>query len=403
MEQGMTSPVGDRMMGAMRCAASWLLMVVVTVAGCEREASRSTAPSDAADASTGRDADASAATPVGVAPEPVAADSPPPRDPIAESTFVLLIATKRARPLPYADAAVDFFAPLPDYTLLIDMGGLDVMHDFDHILAATPDFRDPTRTFLVAEYTLTKSDMRAALDRAVRRSGHRIEWVEHDGYVGGNPVPDWPGAVDHDPRWFVLLPDEPIGVYVPPEFLGSIVPLAEGAPRLDHVTTLRRMVGQRPDAGLQFEVDHVAQRMYGWSGLLPGVPLHALGGVSLTVQASPTPDLALTLRFLDDASAAQMLAFWDKDVPALVAGLDFAVRVFVAPLLDQTKVERSGLEIIARAQLTGPQITWVIGLVAAAALQVSSKTPADIERLRLQRRENWVRRREGKLPPAALE
>lgn len=69
------------------------------------------------------------------------------------------------------------------------------------------------------------------------------------------------------------------------------------------------------------------------------------------MQASPTPDFALTLRFLDEASATQMLSFWQQDVPTLVAQLDFAVRVFVAPLLDQTKVKRRGAEIVASAQL----------------------------------------------------
>jgi hypothetical protein len=308
----MTSARGDRMMSAMRCAALRMAMVVLTAAGCEREPSRSATPADAVAADSTAGAGAEQASPPMIAEPasaPLAGSAAEPRDPIAESTFVLHLATKQSRALPYADAAIDLFAPLPDYTLLIDMGGLDVLHDFEHILAATPDFRDYTRTFLVAEYTLSRDDMKAALDRAVRRGSQRIEWVEHEGYVGGNPVPDWPGGVDHDPRWFVLLPNEKIGVYVPPEFLGSIVPLAKGAPRFDHVATLRRLVDQHPGAGLQFEVDHVAQRVHGWSSMLPGIPLHALEGISVTVQASATPDFALTLRFLDEASATQMLNF----------------------------------------------------------------------------------------------
>jgi hypothetical protein len=147
----------------------------------------------------------------------------------------------------------------------------------------------------------------------------------------------------------------------------------------------------------------VSERLHGWDSLLPQLPLHALDAVAVAVQASPTPDFALTLRMRDEASAQQVLRFWEHDVPVLVGQLDFAVRVFVAPLVDQTKVERQGTELVARAQLTGPQITWVIGLVAAAALRVSSNTPADIERMRLQRHDNWARRGQGKLPPAALD
>jgi len=394
------------MMGAMRRVAVGALILVLGATGCERAGSRSAAPTEASTA-TPSTAGEGEASPTTSAPEPapVIAEAPASaRDPVAESTFVLLISTARVRKLPYADAAVDLFAPLPDYTLLIDMGGLDVMHDFDHILAATPDFRDFTRTFLAAEYTLSKRDMQAALDRAVRRSGQRIEWVEHEGYVGGNPIPDQPGVVDRDPRWFVLLPDEPIGVYVPPEFLGSIVPRnPKEPPRLDHVATLRRLVDRQPDAGLQFEVDHVAERLHGWSSLLPELPLHALEAIAVAVQASPNPDFALTLRLHDEASAQQVLRYWEHDVPVLVGQLDFAVRVFVAPLVDQTKVERHGTELVARAQLTGPQITWIIGLVAAAALRVSTNTPDDIERMRQQRHDNWARRGQGKRPPAALE
>ena len=377
------------MMSPMRRVAFGAWILVLGAAACERAGSRSTAPTEAAAPRAAGEAEAPASSSE-PEPAPVVLDAPATaRDPVAESTFVLLVSTERARALPYADAAVDLFAPLPDSTLLIDMGGLDVMHDFDHILAATPDFRDFTRTFLVAEYTLSKRDMKAALDRAVRRSGQHIDWVEHEGYIGGNPVPDQPGMVDRDPRWFVLLPDEPIGVYVPPEFLGSIVPRGtEEPPRLDHVATLRRLVDRRPDAGLQFEVDHVSERLHGWAALLPELPLDALEAVAVAVQASPTPDFALTLRLRDEASAEQVLRFWEHDVPVLVGQLDFTVRVFVAPLVDQTKVERHGTEIVARAHLTEAQITWVIGLVAAAALRVSSNTPADIERMRLQRHNN---------------
>lgn len=353
---------------------------------------------------------------VGVA-EPAAASpslepSPPPADeatgpapvddPVAQSTFILLLAARASRPLPYADAALDLFATLPDYSLLIDAGGLDVLHDFDHILAATPDFRDFRRTFLVGEYTLAKADMKAALERAVHRSGQTIDWVEHEGFVGGNPVPSNAGEPDRDPRWFVLLPNEKIGVYVPPEYLGSIVPQGEGAPTLDHVGTLRRLVEQRPDACLQFAVTDVWKRLAGWSLPVAGLPLHSLDEIRVVVEASPTPDFMLTLRFLDDASAEMMERFWRREAPVLVDHLDLPVRLFVAPLLDQTLVERHGLELTARVRLTEPQIAWIVGMVSVAALKVSSKTPADIERLRKQRQENWARRRGGKRPPAAL-
>jgi hypothetical protein len=322
-----------------------------------------------------------------------------------QSTFHALMIPKRIRKLPFAEKAADVLAPWPDFALLVEKGGFDPLRDFDHIVIASPDIRDWRQTFLAVDYTMTPEQLQAGIERAVRRNGEQIEWTEVGGILHGNPRPIDPDEPDVDERYFVLLPDK-IAVYAHKKFLPHVLSGPKGEDKtagnfVANLTQMKRYAARQPGSGLQLKVSEF-QRAFKIGRVSADVPLDRISEAELSVEASRDPQLVLRVEFVDLVSAKKAELLWTTTLKALIDD-KIAIRIYVGPIYDSAKFERSGKSITIRGQFNETQIVWLLDQVGQNFGKMMKKSPEELEKERQERLDNWKRRNEGKLGPAGLD
>jgi hypothetical protein len=133
------------------------------------------------------------------------------------SRFTALIRLDRLRGTDYAGPVDELLMRLPDRRDLLEGTGLDLFADFDALLAATPNPRDPAVTFLAVRHHLESSNLRTALTRGARASGHNLVWRD----VGGRPVGERrarPGKPSGRDGRLIILAAKGLAVVTPPAY-----------------------------------------------------------------------------------------------------------------------------------------------------------------------------------------
>jgi hypothetical protein len=319
------------------------------------------------------------------------------------STFYSLLAVRKLRRLAFREIALDVMAPLPDFDYLITRGGFDPLHDFDHIVIASPEIRDPTQTFLAVDYTVSRDELRRGIERAAAASEESIEWIEEGEILRGNPRPIDASVPDVDPRWFVLLEDN-IGVYVREEFLPHVLSGEHGSARtagnyVANLAKLRRFANRLPTVGLQVVLKNIRQSVHRRGG--SSTRLELPDNLELTAEATPNPEVMAKLSFASEAHARTALAWWNTQFKDWIDHRDFVTRSILQSLFNQVSVDHKGAELVFWTRMQDAQIEGILGLIADGVAKGLRKSPAEIEAARKQRIENWKRRQQGKLPPSA--
>lgn len=355
----------------------------------------------------------------GLADPQVSAPPSPPRPPVAPrapidvhaplvSSMQVLLVPKKLRRLSFAPHVVDILAPLSDFALLVDGGRLDVLHDFDHIVIANPDMRDGTKAFVVADHRLARAEVQRALERSAAADGQVIEWLDADGLPRGNPRPADPAQPDDDDRWLAFLADEVV-FYGPAEYLPSLAtkPI-EGRPAtvgefVAACATPRRVAARHGDAALRLAIDGV-----------PGLVIRELkiGGnplpfalpddMAYSISAAEAPTLAMRYAFAERSDAEMFVEWWTEDLRLLIES-SLAVRLQAGWLHERLRPKREGTRVTLRGKLATEHVTLLLQFVAAASRKVTKRSFEEVEAMRLRRQEAWKARREGKLPPSAVE
>jgi hypothetical protein len=325
-----------------------------------------------------------------------------------QSTFHMLLVPKKIRKLPFSQQVLDIMAPLPDFELLIDAGGLDAMRDFDHIVIASPNIQDWTQTFLAVDYRISRAEVQRAIERAVAADDHVIEWVEDGGLLRGNPRPKDPKKKDGDNRWFVFLEGK-IAIYVRDEFLPSILEGPAGDDRktagnfVANLAKLRRFAERQPDAGMQLVFKGLTRILK--KGIKIGgkpLPFKIPDGFEVSASAAQEPEVVIRGEFTNVVEAKAFVKWWDDELSALLDG-SFTLKLTVGWIYDLLAVERDGVEVTLRGQMTTDQAVKAMQLIADGTRKIAEKTPEEIAAMRQRRIDAWKARRSGKLPPSALD
>jgi hypothetical protein len=346
-------------------------------------------------------------------PEPEPAPEPPPEPPKfaakgseadklapPQSTWHILLVPKKIRTLSFSQQVLDIMAPLPDFELLIDKGRFDALRDFDHIVVASPDIRDWTQTFLAVDYKISRAEVQRAIERAAAANDEVIEWIEDGGLLRGNPRPRDPQKEDADDRWFVFLEGK-VAIYVREEFLPSI--LADGSDGrktagsfVANLAKLRRFAARQPEAGMQIVIKDI-RRVLKKNPL----PFQIPDEIELSASATETPEIVIRGDFLDANEAKAFLAWYDQQVEKAKSSLAFKLQA--GWLFDVLKVERDGRRVEIRGTFTTEQAALIMQFAADGSRKVAKKTPEQIEQMRQRRIEALKARKNGKLPPSALD
>lgn len=312
----------------------------------------------------------------------------------------MLVVPKKIRELPFRETVVDVMAPFPDFEYLVYGGGFDPMRDFDHIVIASPDLRDITQTFLAVDYTMSREDVKAAIERAAAANNQTIEWAETAGVIRGNPKPrdDEP---DKDPRSFVLLEDK-VAVYVRDEFVDAIINSDGGDAKtlgnfVANLTNLKRFAARIPAAGLQLKWKdiHAALKR------VRGLPFPLPDDFELTAEASETPEVLLRLEFLSAVDAKEFEKFYRETLPREI-DKNMMLRFTVKSIYDAMEVERSGKELKLWTELTTKQLETLLQVIAQQNAKYQRLDPEEMKERRRLRQERWEQREGGNLPPSAL-
>jgi len=317
------------------------------------------------------------------------------------STYFVMLVPKKIRKLSFADKALDIMAPLPDFQYLIAGGGFDALRDFDHIIVASPDLRDWRQTFLAVDYRVSREEVQRAIERAAAANDESVEWIEENGIIRGNPRPLDEDEPDVDNRWFVLLEDK-IAVYVRDEFLSHVLAEEVGEDKtagnyVANLTKLRKFAARQPTAGMQIVARDLRQALK-----RSKLPFQIPDSVELSAEAAEEPELLIRGEFSSVVEAKAFEKWWKTDVPTR---FDESLQLKIAKgmFYDPVELTRDDKEIRLWARFETQQASLILGFIAENYARYMKKTPEEVEALRRARKENWLRRKGGKLPPSALD
>ncbi len=127
----------------------------------------------------------------------------------------------------YLAALDQLLVLLPDRRRLLDGTGLDLYHDFDALLIATPEPRNANVTFLAVRHHLKDAAFEAALGRGASANGQTIEWRVQDGRPVGVRrlralAPGEPEFLSLDDR-ILVLPQASLAVVAPPAYAEQLL------------------------------------------------------------------------------------------------------------------------------------------------------------------------------------
>jgi hypothetical protein len=139
------------------------------------------------------------------------------------SRVTALLRLDRLRGTPYATALDALLTNLPDRRDLLEGTGVDLYHDVDALLIATPNPLDYTVTLLAVRHRLSDTAMRAALERGARATGRALSWrTERGRPFAARRATEAHRAGARDHR-LILLPAPHLVVVAPPAYRSLIL------------------------------------------------------------------------------------------------------------------------------------------------------------------------------------
>jgi hypothetical protein len=300
---------------------------------------------------------------------------------------------------------------LPDRRRLIEGTGFDLYRDFDNLLIATPNPRDPAVTFLAARHHLGDVALKAGLDRGAKATGRPIRWRTVDGrpvglrQQGKNADPNPPG-LDRDDR-ILVLPETNLAIVATPAYAAQLLgmdpsagstgkpaPIDGGAagsgPAVPSTTHVRwRDIVARIDAEDAALPDDAAFMMtainlFGPAPASPGVVVPPTRGAAEDTPPQVVPDTrripeAVTLvagieppylQIVAEFATAADAEGFEHELPAwrqrLLANPVVLLGGF-SPLVRRTEISRDGSTVDLRVDATVDEILRLLNLVANLA------------------------------------
>jgi hypothetical protein len=316
----------------------------------------------------------------------------------ANATFFMLMANHRIKSMGYAEDFMTAFSPQRDFKYLVDGGGLHPWNDFDYMLIASSDVRDPFQNFIVVAHKLDERIIRGGIERAARNFDQVAEWETRGGVSLTNPRPADPEAEDRDPRYFVLL-DASTAVYVREEFLDTILdPSPTGddtktaAGFVANLTKLRQFAADEPDAGFTLvardllNATKAGKSTAPWGGEL-------FDDLEFVFEAAQDPQVLATLTFATSPAAASFERYWSETLARKIRG-DLKLRFMVGALYESVVIERTGASVRLRAKLTEAQAEAAAKLSAQFAAKLTGQRSTDHEAARAMRARSMAERTE---------
>jgi hypothetical protein len=316
----------------------------------------------------------------------------------SNATFFMLMANRRIKRMPYADDYMLAFSPQRDFKYLVDGGGFHPWNDFEYMLIASSDIRDPFQNFIVVAHKLDNRIVKAGIERAARNFNQTLEWEERDGVLLTNPRPADPEVEDKDPRFFVLL-SENTAVYVREEFLDVILdPDAVTGDKktsrsfVANLTKLRRFAAAEPKAGFTM----VARDLT--SALKKGKDVAPWGGrlfsdMEFQFEAARSPNVLARLEFPDENSAVKFASYWSKVLSKKIQD-DLKLKFTVGALYKAIKLQREGAQVTLRAKLTKGQAESAAKMAAQMATSLTEQKKKETAVASTMREQSMLERAE---------
>ena len=329
------------------------------------------------------------------------------------SRVVALLRLDRLRASPGGEntsAAVDrLLMLLPDRRRLVEGTGFDLYRDFDNLLIATPNPRDPAVTFLAARHHLGEVALKAGLDRGAKATGRPIRWRTVDGrpvglrQQGKGADPNLPG-LDRDDR-ILVLPETNLAIVATPAYAAQLLgvdpstgstraPIDGGPPASDLPVPSTAHVRWRDivaridaeDAALPDDAAFMmtAINLFGPAPASPGIVVPPTRGAADDTPPQLVPDTrripdAVTLvagieapylQIVAEFATAADAAGFEHELPAWRQRLLTNPVVLLggfAPLVRRTEISRDGSTVDLRVDATVDEILRLLNLVANLA------------------------------------
>jgi hypothetical protein len=307
-------------------------------------------------------------------------------------------------------AAVDrLLMLLPDRRRLIEGTGFDLYRDFDNLLIATPNPRDPAVTFLAARHHLGDVALKLGLDRGAKATGRPIRWRTVDGRPVGlrqHGKNADPSSLDRDDR-ILVLPGTNLAIVATPAYAaqllgrdpsagspakptsidGGAVDSGRSAPNTTHVPwgdIVERIDAE--DAALPDDAAFMmtAINIFGPAPASPGIVVPPTRGAAEDTppQVAPAtrqiPDVvtlvvgieASYLELVAEFGTAEGAEGFEQELPAWRQRLLTNPVVLLggfSPLIRRTEMSRDGSTVDLRVDATVDEIQRLLNLVANLA------------------------------------
>ncbi len=315
------------------------------------------------------------------------------------ATFSMMLANKRIRRLPFAREAADIMAPLPDFEFIIGDGGFDTWRDFNYIVIASPNVRVVSQTFLAVQYKLSTREIKAGLERAAALRGLGLTWEVRGGMEMANPRPLDPNLEDQDVRWFVLLEDEKVAMYVREEYLPQIIAGPDGSKKtasnfVANVSRMRRFTNKEPSAGLQLKFKDIRSMVKRARNL----PFELPDDLEIMAEATKNPQIMVRLGFLEPTHAAAFADYWHTELREIIRKPH--IRFMIGSDYSNTEVAVQGKQVVLRNRLSEARTQFVLGLLAQQTRQMMKRSAEEMDKKRSARDALQVLRRAKNLSPS---
>jgi hypothetical protein len=320
------------------------------------------------------------------------------------STFYMMLATKKVAKLPFAGEAAEIMAPLPDFEFIVQGGGFHPFRDFEYLVLASPDIRDVTQTFLAVNYKIPRAELKAGLKRAAQADGQSLVWEEREGLEVAQPKPVDPERKDWDPRFLVIL-DDKVAVYVREEFLAQIL---EGPDTkkgktagnfVANIAKMRRFTRQEPRAGMQLVMKDLRSALK--AGSVKGMPFEFPNDLEIMAEAATEPELLIRVGFLNKSHAKGAEKFWKEDLKEIIDS-KLSIKFMVGGFYSSTEVTQEGKELLLRNKFDSAQAQTILSLIADGSRKMMKKSKEEMDERRKARDEMWKARKGGKLLPSEV-
>jgi hypothetical protein len=311
------------------------------------------------------------------------------------SRFTVLLRLDRLRGTDYQAPLDALLKHVPDRRELLTGTGLDLFADFDAVLMATPNPRDPSVTFLAVRHHLDPAAFRGALSRGLEQSDRTLVWRKLAGrYVGERGAAGKDGGATtgrYDEKRIIVMFDPGLAILTPRAYRalllepprasktsktgeGAAAPSAEdpdggadaGAPPPSWSTLLGRIDAEEglvPPSGVAMIklVNLLTARAGGQSGmpLLDGMEVPPAASALIGMDDSPFLDLVA--EFKTEAPAVHWEAAW----PSLQRGLrtnPYVILGGFSTLLGRATLLREGSQVRLHLAVTRDETLRLLSL-----------------------------------------